>query len=141
MYIYKGYAQNVFYMPHSISYFEEDNYLTASYKGIVDAGEIKTAVKEISEAARIYNCYNWLIDFTDCSNLRFSVVEMVRFSESFYTLNDNLGSKKFLIKRAIIFSEKQTDFNFIEVLSSNRGQDVKVFRNQEEAVQWLQSES
>jgi hypothetical protein len=52
---------------------------------------------------------------------------------------DMLGDKKYRIKRAIIRINDNADFAFLENVANNRGQNLLVFSNRNEAKKWLKA--
>ena len=47
----------------------------------------------------------------------------------------------FTVRRAVVFNTKPDDFAFFETVSVNQAQQVRVFINFNEAIQWLMPES
>jgi hypothetical protein len=85
-----------------------------------------------------YDCFAWLVDYTN-ARYKLSTMQIFDLPTEVFKKMDMLGDKKYRIKRAIIRINDNADFAFLENVANNRGQNLLVFSNRNEAKKWLKA--
>ncbi len=95
-------------------------------------------VDEMINLTKRHDCLSWIVDYTN-ARYKLNTIEIFDLPNEVFRRMDLLGSKKFYIKRAIIRINDNSDFAFLEDVASNRGQNLRVFMNRDEAKRWLKA--
>lgn len=121
-------------MPWTIKYLEEHQIVETTYDGKLSGREIKEAGRaSLSLAAQ----KNTILYLGDCTTLQpsrslFDIYEIVKF---LLDLKPNRFSKEAILLPKVELSANQ--MRFYETLGRNRGFEVCVFEDREEAIRWL----
>jgi hypothetical protein len=127
-------------MPQITTFDPDQKMIHAVYSGTTSLDEIRVAAGEAIALAVKHECYNWFIDFAEARFQGFTFLNVIQFSEEFIRLAlPHLGQNVYKVRRAMIIPKTEFLVRFIETASLNRGQQVKVFDNPEEARAWLKS--
>ena len=121
-------------MPWKIEYDEQTRVVETTYAGALVPEEIRAAALATITTGREHKTNLYL---GDCLTLEhagslFNVYDLVKFLEA---LNLEL-----IIKEAILLplsSAACEDLKFYETTARNRGYNVRVFNNRDDAVRWL----
>lgn len=123
-------------MKFTITYNPTKDVIEASIQGEITMEDVKTVLFEACQLINTHGCYRCI---TDCreAHLKLSTLEI-------YTVPRlspiKIGPEEIhlnRLKRAILVSQDSEDFHFYETAALNTGQRVKVFRDPEEAWDWL----
>ncbi len=95
-------------------------------------------IDEMINLTMRYDCLSWIVDYTN-AQYRLNTIEIFDLPNEVFRRMDLLGGKKFNIKRAIIRIKDNSDFAFLENVASNRGQNLRIFNNKNEAKRWLKA--
>jgi hypothetical protein len=120
-------------MEFNVNYDQEHDYLVASYEGVLNFEMMKECVREIVKKAQENNCKRLLNDLrkakiTDDTIAIFKTPEAMEIEGIDRTW-----------KRAVVVDEQYWgEFRFFETVSVNRGHQVKLFMEFDDAIIWLQ---
>lgn len=123
-------------MPYTIAYNTAAHIIELSFQGGITVSDAREMVNDVLELATKHKCSLLLNDFRD-AEISASTVEIYEFpltvAEGFVSAGGNPAG----FKRALVVAKGLEDFHFFETVSINRGQDVKLFNNLDEARKWL----
>ena len=115
-----------------ITYNQELNYISLVTSGIVNMIALREISQKIKTSIANFHCQRILHDLRD-AQIDLETYEIYntpeRVKEAGYSTS----------RRALIFSSDAQDFSFFETVSSNKGQLVRVFTDDKEAIDWLLS--
>ena len=123
-------------MVHTVTYNLELGIIETSAQGKMTLSEAKELVSEITKCAIANNCFLCLSDYREAT-MEMSVFQIYDVPKILSNVVDSLGLRPNQFKRAIIVKEGVSDFNFFETVSRNAGQNIKLFREIDEAKAWL----
>jgi len=118
-------------LPYVVEVMEEAGYVTVVLSGDVSRDEHESSTQEASQALTATNCKRLLVDATE-ANHRMSVGENYDFASALRTRHP-LG-----IHIAVLVLKQDFDYlKFVENVARNRGVDLVVFTEQDQALEWL----
>jgi len=82
------------------------------------------------------NCYLVLSDYRK-AEIKGTTTEIYEMTNTFINEMKKEGVEYYTVKRAILVKNNVEDFKFYEIASRNKGQQIGIFENQDEAVKWL----
>ncbi|MBN1267648.1 MAG: hypothetical protein JXA25_19305 [Anaerolineales bacterium] len=117
------------------SFIEEKGYIQVIHSGLFS---------ELAEEDRITTHLHEIINRTYCRKILFDGRRMVldsHISAIFFTGDhfDELGFDQ-SCQVSILYSQYEEKMKFLELVVQNRGYNVKVFKDEKEAVKWLTSD-
>ena len=118
-------------MPWEITHLKDPNVLSIRVWGEVTLSSWRLQLKESIENARGLSCTRYLVDYRD-SNMQMSFVD-VFYRPQFYAEGGLPHSSRI----ALIFREGYPGADFVELVTQNRGYQVKAFNAPEPAISWL----
>ncbi|MHC4624374.1 MAG: hypothetical protein ACYS4W_10795 [Planctomycetota bacterium] len=101
----------------------------------MDSKSVKEYAKEIIGTASKHNCKRFLNDMRE-AQLDLSTIEIYEIPGFL----DAAGLDR-TSKRALVVSRQPEDYRFFENVSINRGYNVKVFEDMDEAMNWLRADA
>jgi hypothetical protein len=121
-------------MPWDVRYIEESNVVETRYSGRLTTDELHEVVVATFELAKARRTHMYL---GDCSELGapdslLDIYSLVKFYE---TLPVDPGAKEALVLPAT--QAVQDDLGFYETVAQNRGFNVRLFTEREQALAWL----
>ena len=118
-------------MPYEVKYNQETECVVAKFVGVLDAGNIAEYAGEAIRVMGEHECRRLLNDLRG-ANLDFSLMKV-------YFGPDRLRGWGFqpTWKRAILITGGLTEYTFFETVAVNQGYPVRVFKDWDEAVEWL----
>ncbi|MBL8016696.1 MAG: hypothetical protein JNK43_05445 [Ignavibacteria bacterium] len=121
-------------MPFKINVSESNDYICLNYHGSITNTELTDSIIGCQE---IYKKTGLSLFLADCTNMlaEHSILDIFSKVDSF----ESLEMKKDF-KEAIIItkdSESLDKLNFYETACLNRGYNVRIFENKEDALKWL----
>lgn len=122
-------------MPFSVRYDSNNKCLMASMEGEIDIKTIQEFAKEVVQKAKKHNCKKMLNDVRNI-NIKLSTVDIYSLPKYAYESGVDM-----VYKRALVASNDFDDVAFFETVSVNKAQNVRVFRNPEDALEWLQDDN
>jgi len=118
-------------MPWEITHLKELGVLSVRVSGDVTVSSWCRLLKESMERAQALSCCRSLVDYRD-SNMKMSFVDLYNraglYTEAKLPHNARI---------ALIFRDGYADAEFAEVVTQNRGYQVKAFSSLEPAIVWL----
>jgi len=123
-------------MTHSIEYNPETGIVEIKFQGIVTLNEMKEFLSETKSILVEKGSFLILSDFLE-AKLSLSTIEIYNLPK---TVSDEIAPLDISVhklKRAVVISKGSEDFAFGETVMSNRGQNLKIFHNGDEAKAWL----
>jgi len=123
-------------MSYSVTYDSKNHLILIVHKGVVDKSVLNKSRSEAARLAKQYNCFNILADLREATS-GISTIDIFKLpqttSEQLFAAGLNISQ----FKRALVVAQEFGDPAFFEAVSTNRGQNVKLFRNLEKAKKWL----
>ena len=117
-------------MPYKINYDKENDCILVSVHGELDIRLIQHMATDISKMVKEMGCKRILNDLRDANPSR--TIEIYNMPKT---------AKKAGIaeacKRALVAGDKVSDFTFLETVFKNRGHQVNLFENLDDAMDWL----
>ncbi|MHB8087995.1 MAG: hypothetical protein ACYDH2_07055 [Anaerolineaceae bacterium] len=124
---------------HSVDIAKKDKYLHVSHEGVVTSESLRGVISNTIQAVVYHNCYTVLIDYRKAI-LQVSSFNMVEVHGQWLAEAQAIGLEFFTIKKAYILgvhAGTKSNLRFLETYSQNRGQSVRIFTCEIEAVAWL----
>jgi len=120
----------------SVAYDEADDFIRVVIRGSVDLPLIESLRSQAMQLVLAHNCVRVLADLR-AADSAISTVEI--FDQPQRTADDlaNIGLTTTQFWRAFVIEEESEDIRFFETVATNRGHSVKVFRNLDDAKDWL----
>lgn len=118
-------------MPYEIKYDEANDCVICRMSGELRIPELLDFGANAAALLKEHDCWRLLNDMREVKKLP-SVVDI-------YNLPRLVGESEFpqQAKRAVVFSKDEKDYQFLETVSVNRGQLLKVFDDIDDALAWL----
>ena len=121
-------------MPYTVNYEVEACCITVAVHGELDLPLLRSIASDIAKIGKAEGCIHILNDLRE-ANLTKGTIDV-------YNMPDI--AKKFGIgqkcKRALVVGDKASDFYFLETVFLNRGYQVKMFADIDDARAWLLGE-
>jgi len=122
---------------YTIHFDKETQILTGILSGVITNKVLIQYTRDTEKICRKMNPVKILSDYRDAS-FDFSVVDLYYLPEKHNRLLKSLGTDIYGLKRAILIDPKDEKMgHFFENVANNRGQRVKVFCDESEAIDWL----
>ncbi|MAY02495.1 MAG: hypothetical protein CMQ38_05900 [Gammaproteobacteria bacterium] len=121
---------------HSVRYDADNSMILIEYHGVVHKTDVKSIRSRAIELTNEHQCHLSLTDFRDAT-FELSTLDIVELPESTskaYSENDLSVAN---VKRAIVVGDGAEELEFLETVSINRGQNVKLFHDFDQAKAWL----
>ncbi len=121
-------------MSSSIVYDPQSHTIVVTLVGSIDELEMNEAAAEVVRLAKQHVCFNVLGDLREAV---FAVSTIALFGQA-QEFEQAYGPNS-QAKRALVVAGHSEDVLFYETVSRNRGQNVRLFYDIEEARRWLSS--
>ncbi len=118
-------------MPYKITYDPEADCINASITGKFDPSLVKEFLQAMAALAREKNCTRVLTDMR-AAKPQMSVLEiddLPRFAAE--------TGLDFTVRRALVIADDYDDYSFYRASSAIQGQNVRIFRDIDDARAWL----
>jgi len=115
----------------SVHYDEECDCLIGSFVGTLDQETLKEYAKEVAKTASKHDFRHFLNDLRE-AEVDFSSIEIINIPGIFHAAGLDISRR-----RAIIVPNNLEDYRFFETVANNRGFNVKLFTDLNEAMNWL----
>lgn len=118
-------------MPYTINYDKENETIMIAVHGELDLPLLKRLASDIVKQLTEHDCKRILNDLRNAkpTSKKIDIYQMPEEAEK-----AGIGHS---CKRALVVGDKAPDFYFLETVFVNRGYDVKMFANPDEALDWL----
>ena len=123
-------------MSYSVTYDAEAGFITIVMKGMIDQSVTRETASKAARLVQEHNCCLVLTDAREAT-MAFSIMEIYDLPKIVLEVLAESGIQAHNLKRAIVVSDKMDDFIFFETISRYHSQNVKLFRNMDEARKWL----
>lgn len=121
-------------MPFEIKYDSELDCIFSTFTGEVNMTITKQYIARLLPILEETGCRRVLSDSRECS-LKLSSMDIVQFPKM-----AQAHPQTARLKRAVLASPGTSGYELYATLSRLQGQDIQVFSNREEALQWLLNE-
>ncbi len=125
-------------MPFSIKYNADADLCELVVTGVYDEALTKETRSAALKIILEHDCYRILIDCREAT-LDSSLISLFYAPEEIKEKLSTEGIPAYKIKRAFVIRESVQNFSFYETVSVNRGLQVKIFFDMDEAINWLNS--
>lgn len=121
-------------MNFDLSYDSERDVIVGHVTGRVDAALVAEMSAQLAALMKRTGCHRLLNDLRDAdlTPSTFDIYSLPR-------IVDQKGVSR-VCRRALVISKGLRDFDFLETVSANLGQQVRIFTDLEDATAWLLSE-
>lgn len=122
-------------MGYELSYDAEKKIIRGRVLGELNPSLVKNMAVDLEKLGRKHKCPRLLNDLREAviSKSLLDIYSMPRVVEQ-------AGMQK-SFRRAIVVNPPVNDYRFLEIVSVNEGQEVRVFSDPEEALRWLVAEN
>lgn len=117
-------------------YNEADDIIETKLTEEISNKDVLKFIDDMIQLTIQHNCTSWIVDYTN-ARYKLSTMQIFDLPTVVFKKMDLLGDKKYRIKRAIIRVNDNADFAFLENVANNRGQNLLVFSDRNEAKKWL----
>ena len=124
-------------MPYTITHLEEENILEIIYRGRVKPVEVMTAITKTLVLSKKHKTNLFLIDCLELVDDKALVFENYKLGVDLTKMLQKIPQG---VKDAIILPRSRQaadNIRFFETVAINRGLNVCLFRNREDALDWL----
>ncbi len=123
-------------MPHTIRYNQEECIIELHIQGLITLNEFKDVISEVAHTVYENHCLLILSDYRQAT-LKLSAFEIYDVPKIIMNTDTPSYISEREVKRALVVTEITEDFHFLETVSANRGQPVKLFTDVDKAKAWL----
>jgi hypothetical protein len=120
-------------MPHTLAYIPEEGYIELTVDGRFNLARLKQIAPEVASLSNESGCLHILNDMS-YATIDVSVLDVYSSPQQM----DDAGITR-STKRALVVPKSFEHAHFLETVTRNRGHDLKVFFDRDEAINWLQS--
>ena len=124
------------FMGFETFYNEDENIIETRLSEGITNKDVLDFIEKMIELTTKHECFSWIVDYTN-ARYKLSTMQIFDLPTEVFKRMDLLGNKKYHIKRAIIRVNDNDDFAFLENVANNRGQNLLVFSNRDDAKKWL----
>jgi len=117
-------------------YNEDENIVETRLSDDITNKDVLDFIDKMIQLTTEHECFSWMVDYTS-ARYKLSTMQIFDLPAEVFKRMDSLGTRKFHIKRAIVRVNDNEDFAFLENVANNRGQNLLVFSNREDAKKWL----
>lgn len=118
-------------MRYEIQYDADRNCLLIHIQGTMEASELPGLASDLVALTERHKCERLLNDIREVE-LRLSTLDIYDIPE--LAIESGLSPR---VRRALLVTSDQKESAFFETVSMNRGQNVRVFTDFDEAMSWL----
>ena len=123
-------------MTFKVTYNENTNIIESRVHGDFDCGLIERMVPELAKLVLKMNSDLIFIDFRYCK-VNMSTMKIYETPKKIAQEFAKMGVDASKLRRAILINTAQNDFDFLESVTSNNAQILKLFYDEESAIAWL----
>ncbi len=123
-------------MSYSVTYDAETGLIVIEIKEMINIPIVRKLSHEVILLAKEHNCFLILNDAREAT-ISLSIMELYELPKLIQEIASGLETQVRRFKRALVVSKDIDDFTFFESVSRNRGQNVTLFRDMDEARKWL----
>lgn len=123
-------------MPYTITHNPDLHIIEIRYQGDLVLQELREMFSDAAQLVKKHECPFFLSNFLEVT-MKLSTAEIYEIPNILSDTFTASGLSIHKIKRALVVSKDLKEFGFFEIVTSNRGQNVKIFDNIAEAKEWL----
>jgi len=123
-------------MAHTITYNPAAGMIETVVQGKIASSEAKEIISEIIQIAAENNCFFCLTDYRQAI-IDMSTSDIYSIPKIVSNKQASTGLRLKNFKRAIVVEKGLIDFRFLETVTLNMGQHIKLFTDMDEAKKWL----
>jgi len=123
-------------MPHTIKYNPETQMIEANAFGEVSLNEVRDTLAELAVMLKENDCSLMLNNYLEAS-IKLSTTQIYRLPAFIADIFTSSGVNVHRLKRAFVVKNDLEDFEFFKVVALNRGQNTRIFKDIDEAKNWL----
>ena len=120
-------------MPHQLSYDADTGILTARVSGIVDKSLVQSVASEMHAKTEKHKCTRFLNDYRH-AYVDLSTLDVFGLPKLIESMGTDPRSR-----HAIVVKGMTPMIRFFETVTRNRGENVRVFTDMDQARAWLLS--
>ena len=122
-------------MPFTIQYIEDQNYILSTFTGPITMAVIQKYVDELLPVLQDTGCQRLLSDSTE-AQLQVTTMDILQFPKI-----AEASPLTSALKRAALAPDSTSGYEMYETFSKIQGQEVRVFTDRTEALEWLLSDT
>ncbi len=123
-------------MAYTAQYDSELQIIKVKYEGPLYLNEVKETLTVVLRLVREHDCFFMLTDLRE-TQVKLSTLSIYELPKIFSEIAASAGMSIYKFKRATIIPEDAEYAHFFETVMVNRGQNLKLFKDADEAKQWL----
>lgn len=126
-------------MTHTVIYDPDTQVIDIKFQGDVTLNEVRELYIESMRCARQQNCFVFLSDYSDATMKlsTFEIYDLPKILSGVFASSDIPAHK---LKRALVVAKDLKDYHFFETVTSNSGQNARIFQDVAHAREWLSNE-
>ena len=124
-------------MPYSLSFTENIHYLHVCFAGNFLAGDVKALWREITDYLQAHPHKRLLVEEHPGADGHLDTLEVYETAAFFANASRTRNLRVALLYQAGVMKETLRQAYFGETVAVNRGLNLKVFHDREDAEQWL----
>ena len=118
-------------MNYELTYDEERDLIVGYIHGDFDSSVVKKMATDLANMVRKHGCSRVLNDLRG-AQITPSVLDIYSMPKFV-----NQAGIPIICKRALVVRELSEDYHFLETVSANVGQQVRIFTDPDAAIEWL----
>lgn len=123
-------------MPFQVSFDEKDCIITSRLQGKFDWTVVEKMVPQLSKLIKQHSCARILLDFHE-SDMNLSTLGIYLTPQKLAAEFKKNGVDIYPLKRALYISTEDPSYNFLETVTINNSQTLKIFFDESLARSWL----
>ena len=116
---------------YTVEYMPDYGIIKVQIKGEFDAQVLSMATSKLVEEISRHDCSQILMDHRDATS-KLPIVDLYNRPEIAASLGIERSNRI-----AIIYSKEEDDYRFLETVARNKGFMVKIFKDLDEGIKWL----
>ncbi|MAY02494.1 MAG: hypothetical protein CMQ38_05895 [Gammaproteobacteria bacterium] len=121
---------------NKVEFDREGYFISIVYYGPISLDDVEAVREEALRLSKKHFCYKLLTDFREAS-FDLSTTDIMDLPDSTAKVYSEHGMSAGQVKRALVVGKKSLSLSFLETVSLNRGQLVKIFKDINQAKSWL----
>ena len=118
---------------YAVEYMPDNGIIKVQIKGEFDAQVLSRSTAKLAEEISRHNCSQILMDHRDATP-KLPIVDIYNRPEIAASLGVQRSNRI-----ALIYSRGEADYRFLETVARNKGFMVRVFKDIDEGIKWLNS--